>query len=211
MAEVRDHDGSRQGFHYWNSLSSGMELALTREQFTSGEVIGEPRMVERPADVTCGRLAGQYHLLEAAVARKLEHRLDRGTAPRPVSVKGVCFDRAQRVLLCRNWREQWELPGGRPEVGEPFDHCLERELREETGLVIRARHVIDTYTFEVQKGAWVDILVYGCLIDDPDTPIVSAEHRSVAFLDAATLPREELPAGYARAIAQWRTRAPAQA
>ena len=35
-AEVHNQDGSRQGFHYWNRLA-GVDLDLTRDQFTSRE------------------------------------------------------------------------------------------------------------------------------------------------------------------------------
>jgi hypothetical protein len=45
-AEVHFPDGSRQGFHYWNRLD-GVEVDLTREQFTSEEVVQEPRVVDR--------------------------------------------------------------------------------------------------------------------------------------------------------------------
>jgi hypothetical protein len=45
-AEVHFEDGNRQGFHYWNRLP-GIDLDLTREQFRNGEVIGEPRLIDR--------------------------------------------------------------------------------------------------------------------------------------------------------------------
>jgi hypothetical protein len=44
----------------------------------------------------------------------------------PVSIKGVVL-RAGRVLLLRNDRDVWELPGGRPEVGETPEQCVVRE------------------------------------------------------------------------------------
>jgi 8-oxo-dGTP pyrophosphatase MutT (NUDIX family) len=49
-----------------------------------------------------------------------------------VTIKGVCLDAERRVLLCRNDRQEWELPGGRPELGESFPACLIREIQEET-------------------------------------------------------------------------------
>jgi hypothetical protein len=49
--------------HFWNRLPDGRELDLTRDQFQDGQVVGSPREVERPADVTRGRLPGHYHLL----------------------------------------------------------------------------------------------------------------------------------------------------
>jgi hypothetical protein len=71
LAEVRNADGSRQGVHYWNRLPGGVELDLTREQFTAGETILEPEVIERPADLTTGRLYPQYRVLADAVHARL--------------------------------------------------------------------------------------------------------------------------------------------
>jgi hypothetical protein len=45
-AEVHFRDGSRQGFHYWNRVD-GVEVDLTREQFSTLEVIQEPHVIDR--------------------------------------------------------------------------------------------------------------------------------------------------------------------
>jgi hypothetical protein len=45
-AEVHHADGSPQGFHYWNRLA-GVDVDLTRRQFTSGEVVQAPHLIER--------------------------------------------------------------------------------------------------------------------------------------------------------------------
>jgi ADP-ribose pyrophosphatase YjhB (NUDIX family) len=49
----------------------------------------------------------------------------------PVSVKGVLV-RGGRVLLLKNEREEWELPGGKLELGEAPAVCVAREITEET-------------------------------------------------------------------------------
>ena len=43
--------GERVEAHMWNRLSSGIEVDLTREQFTRGEVIGEPVARKRTAAI----------------------------------------------------------------------------------------------------------------------------------------------------------------
>jgi ADP-ribose pyrophosphatase YjhB (NUDIX family) len=192
LAEVHEADGSRQGVHYWNRLSDGREVDLTREQFRRGEVVGEPEAIERPADVTRGRLAGQYHLLAARVAR---HGEPAGAA---VSVKGVCRDDAGRVLLCRNHRGEWELPGGRPAAGEHFVDCVKRELREETALDVAVERVLGVRLLEVVPGAWVDLVGYECTLRGPVAPRASAEHVALAFLEPEKL--VGLPAPYAELI-----------
>ncbi len=46
----------------------------------------------------------------------------------PVSVKGVGLDGA-RVVLLRNEREEWELPGGKLEPGQGAEECVVRAIR----------------------------------------------------------------------------------
>jgi ADP-ribose pyrophosphatase YjhB (NUDIX family) len=120
------------------------------------------------------RPAGQYHLLIARVGR---HGEPPGAA---VSVKGVCRDTQGRVLVCRNHRGEWELPGGRPDAGELFQDCLRRELREAV------------------PGAWVDLVAYECTLSGPVAPRSSAEHTELAVAAADELDR--LPAAYAELI-----------
>ena len=54
LAEVLNADGSRQGLHYWNRLASGVEVDLTRDQFSATEIVQEPDVVPRPPDTTSG-------------------------------------------------------------------------------------------------------------------------------------------------------------
>ncbi|HEY0870924.1 MAG TPA: hypothetical protein VGD55_11040 [Acidothermaceae bacterium] len=69
-AEVRYADGSRQGHHYWNLLTGGVEIDLTAEQFGAGEVIQAPVVVARP-DGPPRRCAEQYLRLRSLVLAEL--------------------------------------------------------------------------------------------------------------------------------------------
>jgi ADP-ribose pyrophosphatase YjhB (NUDIX family) len=163
VAGVRTAAGRRQGVHYFNRLAGGIELDLTREQFRAGETVGAPRAVSRPQDVTRGRLAGHYRLLAARVARELAGGAD-AERSRPVLVKGVCADNQGRVLLCRGDGCLWELPGGRPEVGELFQDTLARELEARAGLALTVDRVLGVTSLEPRPGAWVDVVGYECLL-----------------------------------------------
>jgi hypothetical protein len=70
LAPVDRADGSRQGVHYWNRLAAGVEVDLTREQFTAGERVGEPAVVAVPPGPP-SRLAAQHALLRRRVRESL--------------------------------------------------------------------------------------------------------------------------------------------
>lgn len=47
---IADVSGGNEedGVHYWNGFPGALEIDLTREQFKSHRIIGEPRVVVRP-------------------------------------------------------------------------------------------------------------------------------------------------------------------
>lgn len=60
-----------------------------------------------------------------------------------VGVGAIAFNERGEVLLCRHTyrpRLPWGLPGGWLEHGEDLERAIEREIREETGLTVRALH-----------------------------------------------------------------------
>jgi 8-oxo-dGTP pyrophosphatase MutT (NUDIX family) len=66
----------------------------------------------------------------------------------PVSIKGVVV-RDGQVLLLRNERDEWELPGGRIELGETPQQCIAREIQEETGWAVRTGPVLERWMYHV--------------------------------------------------------------
>lgn len=42
----------------------------------------------------------------------------------------------------------WEFPGGKRELGETFEECLQRELREELGIEASVGELVETITHE---------------------------------------------------------------
>jgi hypothetical protein len=68
-------DGRRVEAHMWNRLPGGIEVDLTRDQFSDGEVIGEPSVRKRPARFDPEH--PRHHRYEAylVLARRVRERL----------------------------------------------------------------------------------------------------------------------------------------
>jgi ADP-ribose pyrophosphatase YjhB (NUDIX family) len=70
----------------------------------------------------------------------LSNHAARAVADLPVATVGaLVVGPSNRVLLIRThkWRGTWGVPGGKIEYGETMREALVRELREETGLIVR--------------------------------------------------------------------------
>ena len=69
----------------------------------------------------------------------------------PQSAVGAIVIRGDKVLLVKRCNPPgkglWSIPGGCIELGETLQEAAERELKEETGVAIRARKPV--YTFDV--------------------------------------------------------------
>jgi 8-oxo-dGTP diphosphatase len=51
-----------------------------------------------------------------------------------ISVKGLCLDDGGKILVLKEDKGTWELPGGGLEHGEDILECLKRECLEEVGV-----------------------------------------------------------------------------
>lgn len=120
----------------------------------------------------------------------------------PVSVKGVLV-RDGRVLLLKNERAEWELPGGKLELGEAPHVCVAREIAEETGLQVRTGPILDAWQYHIAAGRDVLIITYGCHCQDDQPPVLSHEHQEIGFFSPAEIGGLSMPAGYRQSIQSW--------
>lgn len=120
----------------------------------------------------------------------------------PVSVKGIVV-RDDTVVLLRNRREEWELPGGKLEVGESPERCVAREIEEELGLDVTPATLVDSWVYDIVTGTHVLVLTYGCVERSARTAVLSAEHTRFEWMPLRDVARLPMPDGYKTSIARW--------
>jgi 8-oxo-dGTP pyrophosphatase MutT (NUDIX family) len=120
----------------------------------------------------------------------------------PVSVKGVAVQDGM-VLLLQNERNEWELPGGKLELGEDPADCVVREIGEESGWQVTTGPLLDCWQYHIREGQDVVIVTYGCHVLTDEPPVVSNEHKLAGLFMAAEVGGLTMPDGYKRSIAAW--------
>lgn len=69
-----------------------------------------------------------------------------GYATPKVDVRGVVFKK-EKILLVRELMDggKWTLPGGWADINEPLSAAVEREVREEAGMIVKSRKIAAVY------------------------------------------------------------------
>jgi len=117
----------------------------------------------------------------------------------PVSVKGI-VGWGGKVVVLRNRRGEWELPGGRLDGTDVSpEAALRREMMEELGLEVEVGSLVDSWIYDVE-GKRVLILTFACTAERPLDLAHSDEHVAVAEFDLDRLRLESIPEGYLRSI-----------
>jgi mutator protein MutT len=122
----------------------------------------------------------------------------------PVSVKGVVL-REGAVVLVRNSREEWELPGGKLELSETPEGCVAREIEEELQLAVVPERLLDTWVYTIAAGTHVLVLTYGCSEASVRQPVLSHEHDELRWVPIDELDALEMPENYRASIRRWAT------
>lgn len=123
----------------------------------------------------------------------------------PVSIKGVIVHN-DRVVLLKNERQEWELPGGKLERGEAPAACLAREIAEELNVTAEITDILDSWVYAVAPGVDVVIVTYGCRVAGLRGMKVSGEHKELATFALAEVAGLNMPAGYKASISAWADR-----
>lgn len=105
----------------------------------------------------------------------------------PIIAVGAVVFRDSRVLLVERKRPpnqgQWAIPGGKVRLGESLTAAAEREILEETGIMIRAGKPV--YTFELIEKDQNGNVIYHYVIIDLLAEYITGEPRPADDVNAA--------------------------
>jgi 8-oxo-dGTP pyrophosphatase MutT (NUDIX family) len=123
-------------------------------------------------------------------------------------------DGTAEVLFLRNDRNEWELPGGRPDAGETPEECLAREIFEETGLMVEVGSCIHNGVLTIlppHTASATDVLIsaYGCDLKSSGATnasiALSDEHKAAAWIRVEDLSElSDVPEIYKAAVLSWK-------
>jgi mutator protein MutT len=101
-----------------------------------------------------------------------------------VVVVAAVVEQADRVLVTErpsgtHLGGYWEFPGGKTEPGETHEQCLEREMREELGVVVEVGDELLSTRF-VYPDRIVELHFHRCVLGGEPTPMLGQRMRWVS-------------------------------
>jgi mutator protein MutT len=119
----------------------------------------------------------------------------------PISIKGIIiYD--NKVLLLKNERNEWELPGGRLEPDETPEQCVIREIKEELNIFCSVKKLVDVWVYKVFSDRNVFIVTYLCECLGRPQIVISDEYMDYKWLDISKMESINMPYGYKRSISK---------
>lgn len=113
-----------------------------------------------------------------------------------LAVKAFIVKNGQVLLLQRRSNDahkpgEWDIPGGRLEIGEDPTTGVQREVLEESGLKIKVLLPLNIRHFVRDDGQKITMIIFLCQADKGKIKL-SKEHQAYRWLDLNS-PQEEFP------------------
>lgn len=111
---------------------------------------------------------------------------------RPILAGGAVVTRedprrgTEVVIIHRKRYNDWTLPKGKVEAGEPVPVCAVREVHEETGVTIRLSTPLDSITYEAGNAGLKKVDYWGGVVVDSAPRAPDAEVDVVSWLPVRT-------------------------
>lgn len=118
----------------------------------------------------------------------------------PVSVKGICLV-DDCVILLKNERGEWDLPGGKLEKGEMLEHALQREIQEELNITVLSTTLLAVFNLLLGNHLNVLVVLYHCRVEALVSDLkISQESFELGIFTRAELPNIKLNSVYLQHI-----------
>ncbi len=121
----------------------------------------------------------------------------------------MTVDLSGRIPLLKNERNEWELPGGKLELGESPESTALREVQEELGLeaeLLTDVDIIDSWVYEIFPHRHVFVVSYGASYSGSREPKISNEHKVLGLFRYEETSDLKMPDAYKRTIEAWERR-----
>jgi 8-oxo-dGTP diphosphatase len=126
----------------------------------------------------------------------------------PEVAVGALARRGDEILLIRRGKApglgQWSIPGGRVRPGERLSEAVEREVREETGLEVRAGAFLGLVERLGEEPFPYHYVILDFVVDvvGPEEPMAASDVTDAAWVPIAKLDGYELVDGLLEFFAQ---------
>lgn len=119
-----------------------------------------------------------------------------------VSVKAI-VQKGSKILLVKDNKGMWELPGGKIKFGENPNVALKRELAEELGWInVDILNIIDCWSFISRTNKHFIILIYECAARENKIKN-NQENIEYKWLPVFEIDNFKMRDGYKKSIKNW--------
>ena len=112
-----------------------------------------------------------------------------------ISVTAAIIWQDDKVLITRrpkgtHLEGMWEFPGGKKEEAETLEECIEREIKEELGVEVKAEKYLLSVSHEYETKI-VDLHIFECsLVNGSPTPM---EGQCMKWVRPCDMPEYKFP------------------